>query len=123
MLLFFPLFVHFLSFKAKFVSRFSQDLFKVKSSIMEFICKMSDRTVGLRLELITLFLLFFIHFLSLQFRMLTLKICAMLTLKICARVFLGSTEIRMDDELWYGVIRDPGSLLFPLFIHFSVFSG
>ena len=53
----------FLSLKAKFVSRFSQELFKLESSIMECICKMSDHIVGLRNELIALFLLFFfIHF-------------------------------------------------------------
>ena len=52
----------FVSFKAKFVSRFSQELFKFESSIMECICKMSDHIVGLRNELIALFLLFFIHF-------------------------------------------------------------
>ena len=51
----------FLSFKATFVSRFSQELFKLESSIMECICKMSDQVVGLRNELIALFLLFFNH--------------------------------------------------------------
>ena len=51
----------FLSFKAKFVSRFSQELFKLKSSIMECLCKMSDHIMGLRNK-IALFLVFFILF-------------------------------------------------------------
>ena len=68
------------------MSRFSEELFKLESSIMECICKTSDHIVGLRKELIALFLLFFIHFLYFQFHMLTVKICAF---------FLGSTEVRI----------------------------
>ena len=52
----------FLSFKAKFVSGFSQELFKLESSIMECLCIMSDHIMGLRNKLIALFLVFFIHF-------------------------------------------------------------
>ena len=52
----------FLSFKAKFVSWFSQEPFKLESSIMECLCKMSDHIMGLRNRLIALFLVFFIHF-------------------------------------------------------------
>ena len=37
LLLFFPLFVHFLSFKAKFVSQFSPELCKLESSNMVYI--------------------------------------------------------------------------------------
>ena len=65
----------FLSFKAKFLSRFSQELFNSESSIMECLCKMSDHIMGLRNKLIALFLVFVIHFFYFQFHMLTLKIC------------------------------------------------
>ena len=52
----------FLSFKAKFVSQFSRKMYKVESSNMVYICRMSDCTVGLRFRVIALILLFFIHF-------------------------------------------------------------
>ena len=73
----------FLSFKAKFVSWFSQELFKLESSIMECLCKMSDHIMGLKNKLIALFLVFLsifffqfhMLFLYFQFHMLTLKIC------------------------------------------------
>ena len=65
----------FLSFKAKFVSRFSLELFKLKSSIMVCLCKMRDHIIGLRNKLIALFLVFLSNFLYFQFHMLTLKIC------------------------------------------------
>ena len=54
----------FLSFKAKFVSQFSPELCKLDSSNMVYICRMSDRIVGLRLGVMALIFLFFIHFLS-----------------------------------------------------------
>ena len=52
----------FLSFQPKFVSQFSQKLCEVESSNMVYICRMSDCTVGLRLRVMALILLFFIHF-------------------------------------------------------------
>ena len=52
----------FLSFKAKFVSQFSQELYKIESSNMVYICRMSDCIMGLRFRVLALVLLFFIHF-------------------------------------------------------------
>ena len=52
----------FLSFQPKFVLQFSQELYKVESSNMVYICRMSDCIVGLRLRVMALILLFFIHF-------------------------------------------------------------
>ena len=52
----------FLSFKAKFVSQFSPELCKLESSNMVYICRMSDCILGLRLRVISLIFLFFIHF-------------------------------------------------------------
>ena len=52
----------FLSFKAKFVSQFSLELCKLESSNMVYICRMSDCIVGLRLRVMALIFLFFIHF-------------------------------------------------------------
>ena len=50
----------FLSFKAKCVSYFSQKLFKLESSNMECICRMSDCIVGLRLRDMAVILLLLI---------------------------------------------------------------
>ena len=52
----------FLSFTAKFVSQFSPDLCKLESSNKVYICRMSDCIVGLRLRVMALIFLFFIHF-------------------------------------------------------------
>ena len=52
----------FLSFMAKVVSQFSPELCKLESSNMVNICRMSDYIVGLRLRIIDLIFLFFIHF-------------------------------------------------------------
>ena len=52
----------FLSFKAKFVSQFSPELCKLESSNVVYICRMSDCIVGLRLSVMALIFLFFIHF-------------------------------------------------------------
>ena len=52
----------FLSFNAKFVSQFSPELCKLESSNMVYICRMSDCIVGLRLRVMALIFLFFIHF-------------------------------------------------------------
>ena len=52
----------FLSFMAKFVSHFSLELCKLESSNMVYICRMSDCIVGLRLRVMALIFLFFIHF-------------------------------------------------------------
>ena len=52
----------FLSFKAKFVSKFSPELCKPESSNMVYICRMSDCIMGLKLEVIAFIFLVFIHF-------------------------------------------------------------
>ena len=52
----------FLTFKAKIVSRFSPELFKLESSNMVYICRMSHCIVGLKLRVIALIFQFFIHF-------------------------------------------------------------
>ena len=52
----------FLSFMAKFVSHFSLELCKLESLNMVYICRMSDCIVGLRLRVMALIFLFFIHF-------------------------------------------------------------
>ena len=51
------LFIHpfFLSFKAKFVSLFSQELFKLESSNVVYICRMSDCIVRLRFKVMTVY--------------------------------------------------------------------
>ena len=54
----------FLSFKAKFVSQFSQELYKIESSNMVYICRMSDCIMGLRFRVLALILLFLSIFLS-----------------------------------------------------------
>ena len=48
----------FLSFTAKFVSQFSPKLYKLESSNMVYICRMSDYIVGLRLRVMALIFLF-----------------------------------------------------------------
>ena len=62
LLLFFPLFVHFLSFKVKFVSQFSPELCKLDSSNVVYICGMNDCIMGLRLRVMAFIFLFFINF-------------------------------------------------------------
>ena len=52
----------FLSFMVKFVSQFSQELWKLESSNMVHICRLSGYIVGSRLGVMTLIFLFFIHF-------------------------------------------------------------
>ena len=52
----------FLSFTAKFVSQFSPELCELESSNIVYICRMSDCIVGLRLRVMALIFLFFIHF-------------------------------------------------------------
>ena len=52
----------FLSFTAKFVSQFSPELCKLESLNMVYICRMSDCIVGMRLRVMALIFLFFIHF-------------------------------------------------------------
>ena len=52
----------FLSFTAKFVSQIFPELCKLESSNMEYICRMSDCIVELKLRVIALIFLFFIHF-------------------------------------------------------------
>ena len=48
-----------LSFTAKFVSQFSPELYRLESSNMEYICRMSDYIVGLRLMVMALIFLFY----------------------------------------------------------------
>ena len=40
----------FMSFKAKFVSQFSQELYKVEASNMVYLCRMSDCIVGFEIQ-------------------------------------------------------------------------
>ena len=62
------------------MSQFSLELCKLESSNMVYICRMSDCIVGLRLRVMALIFLFFIHF---SFFSPNYK----LTLKIRVRVF------------------------------------
>ena len=64
----------FLSFKAKFVSQFSQELCKLESSNMVYICRMSDCIVGLRLMRIGLLALI-LPFICPLFCLLFLNMC------------------------------------------------
>ena len=73
----------FLSFKAKFVSQFSQELWKLESSNMAFICRMSDCIVGLRLRVKALILLFYPFFFVSFYCILTLKIYVSFLRKYC----------------------------------------
>ena len=57
-----PFICPFFSFKAKFVSQFSPELWKLESSNVVYILRMSDCIVGLRLRVMALIFLFFIHF-------------------------------------------------------------
>ena len=63
----------FLSFKAKFVSQFSLELCKLESSNMVYICRMGDCIVGLRLRVMALIFLFFIHFFSFPISQVNIK--------------------------------------------------
>ena len=54
----------YLSFKAKFVSQFPPELWKLESSNVVYICKMSDCILGLRLRVMTFIFLFLSIFLS-----------------------------------------------------------
>ena len=49
----------FLSFKAKFVSQFSQELCKLESSNMVYMCRIRYCFMGLRLRVVALIFLFF----------------------------------------------------------------
>ena len=57
----------FLSFNAQFVSQFSPELYKLESLNMVYICRISDCIVGLRLRVMALIFLFFIHFSSFSY--------------------------------------------------------
>ena len=52
----------FLSFKAKFVSQFSPEPYKLESSNVVYTCRMSYCIVGSRLRVMALIFLFFSHF-------------------------------------------------------------
>ena len=54
----------FLSFMAEFLSQFSAELYKLESSNMIYICRLSDCIVGLRLRVMALIFLFLSIFLS-----------------------------------------------------------
>ena len=107
------------------MSRFSQELYRLESSNMVYICRMSDCIVGLRLRVIAhIFLFLSIFFLFLYY---------MLILKICVGFFSGIFKARMlkhgihmDNELlYYGTEnRTPctySSLYLSFFIQFSLF--
>ena len=53
----------FLSFTAKFLSQFSPELCRLKSSNMVYICRMSDCIMGLRLRIMALIFPFLFIFL------------------------------------------------------------
>ena len=83
------------------VTVFSQELCKLESSNMIYICSMSDCIVGLRLRIMALILLFLNQFFF-------LFLYCMFTLKFCVRVFSGSVSARilklgihMDNDLLY----------------------
>ena len=63
----------FCLFKDKFVSQFSQELCKLESSRMVYICGMSDCFVGLRLGVMAHILIFYRCFFLSLYCMLTLK--------------------------------------------------
>ena len=106
----------FLSFTAKFVSQFFQELCKLESSNMVNICRMSDYIVGLRLRVMALYFSIFhpFFFLSPNYK---------LTLKFCVRVFSGTIIARilklgilMDNALLYCGIQKKTPLLILPFI-------
>ena len=106
LLLIFPLFVHFfLSFQAKFVSQFSPEPCKLKSSNVVYICRMSGCIVGLRMRVMAPLFLFFIYF------SFFLSLYNMLTFKICVGVFSETFKdrmlklgIHMNNTLLYCII-------------------
>ena len=73
----------FPSSKAKFVLQFSQELSKLESSTMVYICRMSDCIVRLRLRVMALILLFYPFFFVSFYCMLTLKICVSFLRNYC----------------------------------------
>ena len=95
----------FLSFKAKFVSQFSQELFKFESSIKECNCKMSDHIVGLRNELFAPFS-FFIHFSLFPISYVNIENLCQFSWEILKLIRTLELGICMDDEMWYGVIKN-----------------
>ena len=107
------------------MSQFSPELFKLESSNMVYICRMSDCIVGLRLKVMALIFQFLSIFLS--FPILHVNI------KICVGVFSGIFKARMlklgihmDNELLYNVIENRtlcsySSLYLSIFIQFSLF--
>ena len=105
------------------MSQFSPELCKLESSIMVYICRISDCIVGLRLKVMALFSIFHpFFFLSPKYK---------LTLKIFVRVFSGiiiarilKLGIHMDNDLLYCGIENPtpctySSLYLSIFLSFK----
>ena len=69
------------------MSQFSPELCKLESLNMVYVCRMSDYIVGLRLRVVALIFLFFIHF---SFFPQTTS-----QHKICVKVFSGTLKARM----------------------------
>ena len=106
----------FLSFKTKLVSQFSSELFKLESSNVVYICRMSDCIMELRLRVMALIFLFFHPFCF-------LSLYNMLTFKLCVGVFSGTFKARMlklgihmDNELLCCGIENPTPCFFLPFI-------
>ena len=115
----------FLSYKAKFVSQFSQELCKLESSNIVYICRMSDCNVELRLRVMAFIFLFLSIFLSFPILHVNIK-------NFYVRVFSGTFKARilklgihMDNELLYCGIenRTPcsySSLYLSIFLSFRL---
>ena len=109
----------FLSFKAKFVSLFSPELYKLESSNVVYICRMSDYIVGWRLRIMALIFPFYPFF--------CLSLYYMLTLKICVGVYSETLKARMlklgihiDNELLYCGIENRTPCSYSS-LHLSIF--
>ena len=112
----------FLSFNAKFVSQFSPELCKLESSNMVYICRMSDCIVGLRLRIMALIFLFFIHFSFFPKLQVNIKSsCQSFLRNFKARML--KLCIHMDNELLYCGIENQipcsySSLYLSIFLSF-----
>ena len=83
--------------------QFSQELYRLESSNMVYICRMSDCIVGLRLRVMAHIFLFLSIFLSFLYYMLILKICVGFFSGIFKARML-KLGIHMDNELlYYGI--------------------
>ena len=111
----------FLSFKAKFVLQFSPELYKLKSSNMVYICRMSDCIVGLRLRVKALICLFLSIFLSFPILHVNIKYFVEFSQELlkleCWNFVYAWTMSCCIVGLWIEVLAP----IVPFFNHFSVF--